>query len=319
MIQDGVLVIDGSLPPEELVLKGIDAIEFAGYQNDQFKNEEIVKYVKKIQNIAKIKKLTIDAFISLEDLELLKHFPDLEVLDIGSEDIASFRGIEHFKKGKLLIVETGKNKKRSLEGIGSLLLETIYIEYGNSGDYEAIKNCLSLKRLAVGRGPAPDFEMWKDVPLERLKLCNFCKFIELKDMALIPSLKEVSVGAVRKFERFVGDNSNIKNLTVDGCRSFDISSLETCSHLEDLTMGAIPPVSLDNLPYLEHLKTFYLLGDVKLDFGKFNLKKKLPNLEMFIPPRGKKDVLKQLSECNEDVVIQHGEFKYKNGIGIKLY
>lgn len=309
--------IDGSRLPKSLDLRNINWIEIKG--NDLFQNNQIENYIKQMEFKEQVKTLSISYGTVLENLEILKYFSNLERFIVMSHTISSFKGLENFSKGKFLLIETGKDKKRSLTSLSSnLTLEVINLEFGNWGDYEAISKCTSLESIAIGNGPAPDFKTWSRVPLKFIKFWDYCKFTELKDMNYLPELQEVMIGACRKFECFKGDNSNIKKLIIDGSKRFDIKSLETCPSLEKLNiLGSIPLISLDDFPVLKHLKTMELV-DIKIDFGKFELEKKMPNLEMIYFTKGTKDEIINLSKNNENILVckSNGKGYIK---GIKMY
>ena len=106
--------IDGLISPEALDLEDVDSIEIDGFQNEEFQNEQIETYVKEMKGKKRIKTLTLTS-CKLKNLEVLQYFPNLEELFIRSDSISSFQGLRHFKKGKFLLVNTEKNRKRSLE------------------------------------------------------------------------------------------------------------------------------------------------------------------------------------------------------------
>lgn len=161
------IIVDGSAPPETLDMSGIDSVIIAKCNNNLFRNEQI-----------------------------------------DSENVPSFQGLEHLNTAKFISVNTGKNKRRSLERLTCThTLQSMSIEYGNIGDYDAISRCISLSNLAIGRGPAPNFKSWSKLPLTVLKFWNYCSFTELEDMAYLSKLSNVMIGACQKFERFRGDNS----------------------------------------------------------------------------------------------------------------
>lgn len=309
------IVIDGSASPKSLnYLSNIKSIEINGYDSDTFQNEKIVDYIIQLENKDKIRKLNIAYGTVLENLEILKYFSNIEDLIIRSDTILSFDGLEHFKKGEFLLVETGKNSKRSFGELSSkYTLKRIDMEFGNLGDYEAISNCSSLDSLILSRAPAPTFKAWSNVPLKYLKFWDYCKFKELEDMAYLSNLSEVMIGACQKFERFKGDNSNIKELYITGSKYFDITSLQTCSSLEKLYIeSSIPLISLDDLPTLNNLEEMSI-DNIKIDFGNYELEGKMPSLKNIYLGKGKKDDIIKLSKNNKNIIVSKNDKDYLNG------
>jgi len=313
------ILIDGSVPPKSCNMHGVDSIEINSFNNHLFKNEVIENYIEQMKCKENIKVLTISFGVTLSNLEILKHFQNLEKFFIHSETVLSFQGLSHLKSLKRLDVDTEKNKKRSLEELAcTSTLESMGVEFGNLGDYEAIRKCTSLTGVCIGRGPAPDFNLWHKVPLDGgLKFWNYCSFSELKDMAYLPSLSEVMIGACQKFRCFKGDNSNIKTLRIDGSKYFDISSLETCPSIEKLWIGgSIPILPLDDFPEMENVKIIEM-PDIKIDFGRNELEQKMPNLKTFYFSRGgTKDELINLSKNNKNVLICKTGKGYMDGVQV---
>jgi len=73
------IIIDGYVSPESLDMNGIDTIEIKVGANDLFKNEQIENYIEQMTfKKNEIKTLRITYGVELQNLEILKLFPDLE-------------------------------------------------------------------------------------------------------------------------------------------------------------------------------------------------------------------------------------------------
>lgn len=310
------IILDGTVPPESLDMSGIDSVDIRSGNNDLFQNEHIEKYIEKMKSKEEIKLLRISYGVVLRNLEIIKHFPNLEKFLVDSGAVQSFQGLEHLKSAKYIEIDTEKNKKRSLEGLScTSTLKQIGVEFGNMGDYEAISRCTSLVGLCIGRGPAPDFRSWNKLPIENLKFWNYCKFTELEDMAYLSKLSSVMIGACQKFRCFKGDNSSMKTLRIDGSKYFDIASLKTCTSLGRLNItGSIPLICLDDFPVLENVKIIELV-DIKVDVGNLELETKMPNLKtLYFNRGGTKDEVINLSKKNKEILVCKSGKGYINGV-----
>ena len=308
-------IVDGSVSPELLDMSGVDSIVIENGNNCSFQNEQVEKYIERMKLKERIKTLEISLGVELRNLEVLKYFPNIEKFFIRSETVQSFQGLEHLKNAKALGVNTGKNKKRCLDELAcySTLL-AMSLEFGNWGDYEAIGKCTSLTNLDIGHGPSPDFKSWHKLPVSFLKFWNYCNFSELDDMAYLSNLSSVMIGACQKFERFRGDNSGVKELTIEGSKHFDIASLRTCPSIEKLRiLGSIPILHIDEFPILKKVKIVEIV-DVKIDVGSLELESKMPSLKTIYFTKGAKDDIISLSKNNSNVLVCKNGRGYFDGV-----
>ena len=189
------------------------------------------------------------------------------------------------------------------------------LEYEKKEDFDAIAKCTSLEHLTLARCPNPDFYEWRNLPIRYIKFWNYCKINELKDMIYLKPLTTVMVGACRKFERFSGDNSNIKDVTVDGCRLFDINSLTTLPNVENVSIiSCAKEIAISELPNHPTITKLELSG-CKLIFDTYNFKEKMPNLKKLWlsntnTPESTRELIRQANNDN-DIVDSLYSFKIK--------
>ena len=280
-----------------------ESAEFTNYKNFDVEIDvnALFEYIKSIDGRDKIKNLTIRYHSHLRNVEIIKLFPNLQSLSIYGHRIESLDGLEWFKGGSITI-ETG-NCKRNIEKLSTVPIKGLFLEFGRKEDYDTIKQCTSLNHLTISKCPDPDFYEWKSIPLEYLKFWNYCKITELRDMSQINTLTRVMVGACRKFNRVTGDNSSVKEFTVDGSRLFDIHSVTSLPNAEYIgILDGSREISFSELP--EHLT----VNELKLWFKKvhidmFDIKKKMPMLKKLDIAKTTKDQRRLLSEANPDIEI----------------
>jgi hypothetical protein len=306
-------VIDESNFKEIKSLNGLTDIEIYNGLRIEVDSEELYKHLPTVEGIHDVSILCINYNSYLKDLEIIKVFPNLRVLFVHGSKIISLDGLEMFRNGKYIDISTWKNKRRDISKISEAPIRSMDMDYEKPEDFDAIKNCKLLNHLVISKCPEPDFHAWKDVPLKYLSLNSYGKFTELSDTASVKTLEDIMVGYCGKFERFTGDNSKIKDLTVVSCKNFDVRSLDSFQSLEFLCVNhCAPEIALSELPCLPNLNTVHLFT-CKVNYDILDLKKKFPKLKLFDPSRIKKDQAVSLSEANADVVFKYKQQKYVNG------
>jgi Leucine-rich repeat (LRR) protein len=308
-----ILVIDESNFKEIKSLNGLTDVALNNSLRIEIDMEEIYRYLVTVDGTDKVESLHIGAFSCLKNVEIIKVFPNLRNLFVHGSKITSFDGLEMFRNGSYIDINTGKNTKRDISKISAAPIRSMELYYERLEDFDAVKNCLLLNHLVIAKSPGPDFYVWENVPLNYLGLISYGKFTELSDTASVKTLERLMVGGCQKFERFTGDNSKVKNLTVVTCKKFDVRSLCSLRNLEFLCVNnCAPEIALSELPALPKLRTLWLYT-CRVNYDIFDLKKKFPKLEVFWPSRIKKEQAVSLSKANADVVVKYKQQNYVNG------
>lgn len=290
--------IDESNFSELKSVKGHTSIELCNNSNIAINARELYDHLLNIDGICEVDSLMIGWSSQQNNVEIIKAFPNLQSLSIYGHRIESLDGLECFK-GKHIVIDTD-NRKRNIEKIAMVPIKSMYLEYTRKEDFDAIKRCASLNSLTLGKCPNLDFYEWRNVPLEHIKFWNYCKITELRDMSYIETLARLMVGACRKFERFAGDNSNIKSIIVDGCRLFDMDSLTALPNAEYITIVACAKeIALSELPEHPAIRRLALWG-CKVKIDTYDLKKKMPNLKKLSIANIKKTDKELLKQANMD-------------------
>ena len=295
-------------------MKGYTYIELSNGLGVAIDTNELYNYLATIDGTSEIEHLKIGYESCLENVEIIKVFPNLKGLHVSGRNIMSLDGLEVYK-GECLNIDT-VTRKRNIEKISSVPIKRLFFYHEKANDFEAISHCHSLEWLEISKSPAPDFYEWRNVPLGYLKFMQG-KFTELHDMAHVKTLKEIMLGDCRKFERFTGDNSNIESLTIVGCKRFDVRSIDSLQGLEYLCINdCAHEVALSDLPYLPNIRFVKLLSS-KTNPDIYDLKKKMPKLEYMLISKMANEQVILLSEANADVAIEKKGKRYLNGVFVK--
>jgi len=93
-----------------------------------------------------------------------------------------------------------------------------------------------------------------------------------------------------------------------------VASLKTCPSIEKLWIGgSIPLLPLDDFPVLNKVKIIEL-PDIKIDFGRYELESKMPNLKTIYFTKGTKEEIINLSKKNSKILVCKTGKGYLNGI-----
>jgi hypothetical protein len=294
-------------------LNGLTEVELRNRLRIEIDADEMYRHLLTVDGTDKVEFFYIRYDSCLKTLEIIRAFPNLRGLSVGGSAITSLDGLEMFRNGRYININTWKNKKRNIAKISEAPIWAMDLYCETPEDLDAIKNCKLLNHLVISKSPEPDFHAWKDVPLKYLSLGSYGKFTELSDTASVKTLEDIMIGYCGKFERFTGDNSKIKDLTVVSCKNFDVRSLDSFQSLEFLCVNdCASEIALSELPSLPKLRNLQLFT-CKVNYDILDLKKKFPKLEEFWPSRIKKDQAVSLSEANADVVFKYKQQKYVNG------
>jgi Leucine-rich repeat (LRR) protein len=256
-----------------------DAFGVSDILGSEVDKDAFYEHLEQVEGRDKIKHLNICCSSYQRNVEIIRLFPNLQSFGVYGHRIESLDGLECSKDGYKYIDIGTDNRKRNIEKIALVPIESLSLEYSRKEDFDAIKKCTTLEYLTLGGCPDVEFYEWRNVPLEQLKFWNYCMITELRDMSHIPTLTHLMVGACRKFERFSGDNSNIKEVHIDGCRLFDMDSLKTLTEVEIVwIVSCAKKITLSELPEHPTIRKLALWG-CKVNIDCYDLKKKMPNLE----------------------------------------
>ena len=91
-----------------------------------------------IDGIERINILFIRWSSMVRNLIFLEAFSGLEKLNLSGHQLCSLDGLQWFRRGKMIDIETGKNHKRNIEMIAETNIETLTLDWVKPSDTDAI-------------------------------------------------------------------------------------------------------------------------------------------------------------------------------------
>lgn len=297
---------------------GYDSIEFTNRMGGEVDSIELAEYLVNVEGISQVQKLIIDFSSQLNDLKIVRAFPNLRSIAVYGYKIASLDGLEWFQQGEYIKISTeSQNRRRGIAQISEAPIKRMSLQLARPEDLDAISECLTLNSLELFRSMELDFSKWIRVPLETLNLKQG-KFKELRDMSKVGSLRNLMVLGCRNLEQFSGDNSQIVWMLVDGSKKLDLRSVQTFQGLEGLTVnGNSCEIPISEIGELRQLKGLNLI-DCKVHLDTINLKHQFPSLKELHISQMKEEQVLELSQHNPNVLVTGKIFMVKN-VGLKSY
>lgn len=273
---------------------------------------EIGEWLRQVPGIEHVESLVLAPSSRLVDVTVIRGIPNLVNLQVNSLHVRSLDGLEAFRNGRYVNIDTGGNRQRSIAKITQAPIVKLTLQYAHEEDLAVIAGSSTLKHLELGGAPRLPFEEWRKVPLEILGLSKG-SFRELTNSARLLTLTKLILIGCSKMEKFLGDNSVLKWLAIRNCPRLDLEQLETLRSLESLTIvGGKHPLALSSLTSLKALKFVSIDGcPVRVDLA--NLRSAMPLLETLHISGLKADQVVDLSRANQGVVISAGRQSYRDG------
>lgn len=287
-----------------------DSLKISNPSEIQVNADALIEHLKQIKGIDRVERLTIGYNSSLNDLVVLRAFTNLKYLFVSGQRIKSCEGLEWFKKGEFIQIQTYRNRRRDISQLSQTKVKHIDLYVERIEDISAVAGCKYLKTINIYRSMEPNLAEWKEISFERISFKS-CKFKELGNITAISDLNYINVLGCRSLERFTGDNSNIKRLVVDSCKKLDLSTLTTFEGIEVLIVNSCTKEmnlsEIRGLKYVKHIS--FILCNVEVDL--INLKEYFTNIESLHISGMKKEYGLQLKQMNPDVQITGRSFELK--------
>lgn len=243
----------------------------------------------------------------LVSLQFLDALPSLRMLTIYSSSLETLEGIEKFA-GTLKVVT--KSSARDLGRIGEAPISKLILQWEHQRDLDAIAKNRSIRYLHLERCPVLDPGQLRRVPIEELFLAK-CGFVEFGGTSQMKALVALTLGHCSKLERFTGDNSLVKSLTIDVCGRIDVASCRTFPALRNLSINTKREISLRSLAGFARLETLALRKS-KVRFDTLNLE--CPKLkDLWIDPMPKERMI-EVSQANPGVLVN---VQYRDGVKVE--
>jgi len=252
----------------------------------------------------------------LEDLQVIEGLSNLANIQVNGTHIRSLDGLQAFRNGRYLKIDTGTNRRRNIAAVANSSVTKLSLQYGNAADFDAIAGNRTIRHLLLGGSPQPPFDKWKGVPISTLSLSNGT-FDEIANTSHIPSLRELVLIDCRKFQVLSGDNSGLTWVVIQGCKRLDASTVRALTNVEYLTIvGGSKAIEISALGQLNHLRTL-TLANCKAYVDVEELSACMPQLESLELTDLKDTEAARLSEINSNITISTGVSRYRAGGKVK--
>lgn len=274
---------------------------------------QMAEHLASIPGIEAITSVVVASSSRLRDLAIVRGLPRLLNIQVNGAHIQSLDGLAWFRNGRYLNIDTGKNRRRTIAGIGDAPITKLSLQYAKAQDFEAIAESSTLSHLELGASPQPPFERWEHVPVSALVFSNG-SFQEITDTAILATLKKLVLTRCRRLEELTGDNSNVTWLVIQGCRRLRLHTVATFPNLESLfIVGDQSKVALSHLGQMARLATLSF-ENCKVTIDIPELGASMPRLaSLHIAGLGEDQAL-HLSRANPEISVSNGTHVYRNGV-----
>jgi hypothetical protein len=307
-----VLVDESDVRSLKRIKTGDSAIVLENTGGRDVDGGEIAARFAELPGIENVESLTVGPTSRLRDLGVVKGLPSLLNIQVNGLQIRTLDGLEWFRKGRYLNVDTGKNRRRDIAKLQEAPIRKLTLQYAREEDFDAIAGSRTLGQLELGGSPQPSFGEWKKVPLETLGLYTG-SFKELADTAEVPALRKLVLTRCRNLEKLAGDNGKVSWLVISACGKLDLRTLRTFGGLKSLVVVAnskkCPLSAFAELGWLETLS--FDACQVPVDLPELGAS--MPRLKELHHSELKEDEARRLSQASPGVSISTARKTYRDG------
>jgi hypothetical protein len=273
---------------------------------------KLFKLLESLENRQNIEVLNIEWSSSLEDLEIVKYFPNVKRLILSGKNLKNTSGIEALQNLNELLIETERNKRRKIYGIEKLGFSSLSVEYALQSDLEIISKCTSLKFLHLQGAIDIDFRVFSHlILLEEISLVNG-RIVEISNLNCMKNLKTLDIAYCSKLTRFAGNNDNLEVLWVQSCNRLNLDSVTELNNLTLLRIMSQKNISdLDFVSNLHKLKTLSITA-TNLNSTNLEALKSTKSLKKVWLSANDK-VIEHIGKSNRNLLISSGDINFKNG------
>jgi len=268
-----------------------------------------------VKGIERVKILVVQPSSRVQDLRFVAALPSLEVLQLQAGGLRSLDGIESFRRGRYLSIETGKNRKRDISRLCEAPIAKLSVQFAKAADLQAIARSTTVRHLEMTSSPPLDLREWRAVPLEILALWGGT-IDRLGDTEHVATLRNVTLYGCRKLRRFDGRNGNVTWMVIQVCNLLEWPTLASFRNLQHLAITKIKPrIALSSFAGLPALRSLSL-AHCTVAVDDPHLKRSAPKLEeLRVSPLEERLAL-ELSRSNPAVVVSNGVSAYRDGIAV---
>ena len=269
----------------------------------------------RIEGIDRVKSLVVQPSSRVQDIRFVASLPSLETLDLRGGRLLSLDGIECFRRGRYLAIETGKNRKRDIARLCEAPIAKLSLQFAKAADLQAISASTTLRHLEVTNTPTLDLREWRGVPLEILALWGGT-IDRLEDTENVPTLRRVTLYGCRNLRRFDGRNGNVTWMVIQACNLLEWPTIGSFRNLQHLAITKIKPrIALSSFAGLRALRSLSL-AQCTVEVDDPHLKRSAPKLEELRVSGLEERLALELSRSNPAVVVSNGVRAYRDGIAV---
>jgi len=263
------------------------------------------------RGVERVTRLHVHPSSQISNLGFLRALPSVESLNVEGLQLQTLDGIDGFRRGRSLRIDTGRNKSRELVALASRSLEKLDLAYSKPSDLISVARMRGLRELMIGNCPPLEMSMLAALPLEVLQLFGGTLEV-LADTSSIPTLRQLTLFGCNKISRFEGNNCAVTWMVVQRCPSVDWRTITTFSALEHLTIVSGKNIRLAHFAGMPALKNLSF-QNCKFEPEPLNLKDKAAGLEEIFVSSLKGEVAAALSAANPGVLISTNKGSFRDG------
>jgi len=269
----------------------------------------------RVEGIDRVKKLVVRPSSRVEDVRFVAALPSLEELHLQGGGLLSLDGIESFRRGRYLSIETGKNRKRDISRLCEAPIAKLSLQFAKAADLQASARSTTMRHLEVTSTPTLDLREWRAVPLELLALWGGT-IDRLEDTEHVPTLRRVTLYGCRKLRRFDGHNGNVTWMVIQQCDLLEWRTLGSFCNLQYLAITKTKPrIALSSFAGLPALRSLSL-AQCTVEVDDPHLKRSAPKLEELRVSRLEERLALEISRSNPALVVSNGVRAYRDGIAV---
>lgn len=308
---NGEVEIDEADAASARIPPGCDALALANRGGQEVDDESLRAALAALEGIGGIRSLVVRPSSRLRRLRFLGALPALETLQLHGLALESLDGLADFRRGRMLEVDTGRNRRRDLARLPEAAIAKLVLRWARPDDLDAIGGSRSIRELVLSGCPRLPLERWGQVPIEMLSLHGGTIDL-LADAGRVGPLRSLSLRGCTKLERFAGDNGNVTWMVVQVCKRLDVRSIASFGGLEFLRIvGLGSPAPLSAFASLGRLRRLALREcAVAVDVADLAGMTSLEELEIATLDRAGAE---QLSRANPALLVRTRRAAYRGG------
>lgn len=236
--QEELEIEESQAPSLSRIPSGADTLELINRTGTEVEESVLGTELARVPGIERIRSLTLTPSSRVKNLRFLESLPWLENLQLNGLRLQTLEGIEGFRNGRFINLDTGRNRSRDIAKIAEARISRLMLEWARPEDLEAIGGSTTITELSLSNCPPLALDRWQRVPIETLGLFGGT-IEELADTRHIASLRKLTLYNCGKLERFSGDNGNVTWMVIQRCKKLDLRTISTFRGLEFLAVPGL--------------------------------------------------------------------------------